>query len=547
MSNWICDGVPKDGQQYPQAMQGGHPPYENSSPDCLICGLPREAMKKGSFTPPTTPPTTPSHTVLVGNPKPGNGNILIPAIVIGSLLAAGLGWGLYNFFGPKPDNKQVVTTAPASTPSATSNAPAPNAAVFVGAAAKNPQLYSQGEKILINPTPEKEKGAAAFAKEDWQGAVSAYEPVATAAANDPEGKIYYNNAQARLAGNPLQVAVVVPITNDPNSAKEVLRGVARYQEEFNASKPQRLLEIVIANDGGQNQSIEIADDLVNSTNVLGVLGHGIDQTSQQAMGVYEKAGLAVLSPLTTSVEGTNLKSIPLKESANELLGSYLTAVGRTLANYANSQKSPTKAAIFYNSSSGYSSGLKDSFAQGLDKVKGTVVTEVDTSAGNFDAKAAVEKAKQEGANVVFLALSKDAGSIEQAVNIAKASDSLLLLGGNELYTPNILIQGRDAIRGLILAVPWSFQPNDPFAQDALNSWKGRVSWRTATAYDAAKVLGGVVAKSSDRSGVTTSLNQGVSIQGSTTGFNVFNDVPLVKANPGNDGPPGSKYQFDPIE
>lgn len=45
MAVWICDGVSKNGKQYPnQNPAGQHPPYENYSPDCAVCGLPREAM-----------------------------------------------------------------------------------------------------------------------------------------------------------------------------------------------------------------------------------------------------------------------------------------------------------------------------------------------------------------------------------------------------------------------------------------------------------------------------------------------------------------------
>ncbi|NER36679.1 MAG: DUF1795 domain-containing protein [Oscillatoria sp. SIO1A7] len=39
---WICDGVPKDGKQYYSS--GPHQDYENTGPDCVVCGLPREAM-----------------------------------------------------------------------------------------------------------------------------------------------------------------------------------------------------------------------------------------------------------------------------------------------------------------------------------------------------------------------------------------------------------------------------------------------------------------------------------------------------------------------
>ncbi|NJL10144.1 MAG: PstS family phosphate ABC transporter substrate-binding protein [Calothrix sp. SM1_7_51] len=45
----MCDGVPKNGQQYPnQNPQGKHEPYENYGSDCVICGLPRAAMEGGS-------------------------------------------------------------------------------------------------------------------------------------------------------------------------------------------------------------------------------------------------------------------------------------------------------------------------------------------------------------------------------------------------------------------------------------------------------------------------------------------------------------------
>ncbi|TAD93659.1 MAG: amino acid ABC transporter substrate-binding protein, partial [Oscillatoriales cyanobacterium] len=46
--------------------------------------------------------------------------------------------------------------------------------------------------------------------------------------------------------------------------------------------PGRLLEIVIVNDE-VGKTVSIAQDLVNSSSVLGVLGHGIDSSSQDAI------------------------------------------------------------------------------------------------------------------------------------------------------------------------------------------------------------------------------------------------------------------------
>ncbi len=40
--SWICDGIPKDGKEYP-GLGGAHDSYVNYAPDCDECGLPRES------------------------------------------------------------------------------------------------------------------------------------------------------------------------------------------------------------------------------------------------------------------------------------------------------------------------------------------------------------------------------------------------------------------------------------------------------------------------------------------------------------------------
>lgn len=533
MSSWMCDGMPKDGKQYPNAPQGGHEPYENFGPDCVVCGLPKEAMQPGK---------KPSKTVVVNNSGSKSSSV-IPMVVLAALfllIAGGIGFTLYKMFsGEKADNGTPTTSTTVISGD------------FVSDTAKNAQLISQGEKILLDPTSEKQAGAAAFAQKNWDSAIASYQQAATTNPNDPEGKIYLNNAKAKKAGNPLTMAVVVPITASPDSAKEILRGVAKYQEEYNQSpsSPTRLLQVVIANDAGPLQAASLAQDIIDFPDILGVLGHGIDPGSQQALRRYDNAGLAVLSPLTTSVNQSTLKTIPIDQKANELLGNYLQAVSKTLMQYA-AQKHPSPAVIlFYNADSLYSQQLKKALENAIPSVQGKLLKAIDITATDFNADAEITKAKQDGANVALLALSKN--KVSQAVTIAQANSNagspLILLGGDELYNADILVQGGDAIKGMVLAVPWSFQPNDPFAADAVKSWKGRVSWRTATAYDATQVLGEAISQTPNRSDVSQLLNQGVTLTSSTTNFNLFNEVPLVQAIPGTNGPPGSKYEFAPVQ
>jgi branched-chain amino acid transport system substrate-binding protein len=217
---------------------------------------------------------------------------VIPVMMAVVLLVLGGGaFGLYQLIkGQSPTTNQ--------TPAAS---PTPGKGNFVSSTATNPKLISQGELILIDDTPDKQNGASAFAKQDWDGAMAAYQTAVDSNPNDPESRIYLNNAKARKAGNPITIAVAVPISASPNSAKEILRGVARYQEEFNQSAPSRLLEVLIANDEGQLTADSLAQDIINAPDVLGILGYGIDPGSQQALKKYQDADLATVSALTTSV------------------------------------------------------------------------------------------------------------------------------------------------------------------------------------------------------------------------------------------------------
>lgn len=521
MNPWICDGIPKDGKQYPNC-SGKHEPYENFGTDCVVCGLPKEAV------------LAPTRITINRSSFP-----VVPVVVgcLLLLLAGGTAFFAYRFLlgnggEPSQTNGQENVTNDSGD--------------SIALGSKNSQFISQGEKILLDRTPEKDAGASQFESENWDGAIADYQSAVDANSNDPESRIYLNNAQAREAGNVLTVAVAVPITDSPNSAKEVLRGVAQAQEEFNQLSPGNPLEVAIVNYGNDLQSASIAEDIAKA-DILAVLGYGVDAASNQALKLYEREAVPVLSPLSTKASQSTLTIVPFNQKSNELLDSYVEAAGKTLSQYASKKNASPSAVVFYNSDSTYSVRLKQSFTNALSAVKGKVVKEVDVAAAGFDAETEIANATKGGANTAFLALSKN--KVDRAVSIAEANQgnaSLVLLGSDELYNPDILVGGGDAIANLVLSVPWSFQAGNPFADTAQKSWKGRVSWRTATAYDAMKTLAETVSKNPTRSGVSQKLTQGVTITGSATNFEIFQSVPLVIAVRGNSGPPGSQYQFDPL-
>lgn len=171
---------------------------------------------------------------------------------------------------------------------------------------------SRGDKTLFPNIPNRfrDEGIEAFKKGDYQQAANLFEQAIKSVQNDPEVLIYYNNARANKQGSPIaRLAVVVSIStsNDINDTKEILRGVAQAQDQFNKKhRGDRLIEIVIANDGNDpNQSKQVAQELVKDASILGVIGHSSTRTTEVALPEYEKAKLAIISPAVTTTSLNN--------------------------------------------------------------------------------------------------------------------------------------------------------------------------------------------------------------------------------------------------
>lgn len=220
-----------------------------------------------------------------GNPTPHSSRkknfLLFMGLFIGAVSCFGAGvW-----FSHKPT--QPPTTIAASCQN--------------NAQAETGLKISLGEKILLqgDTNSDKQAGIQAFAKNDFQTAIDKFKSYRQNCGNDPEALIYLNNAQAAKKGNPLKIAVSVPIGSNPNVAKEILRGVAQAQDEVNQNGGinGKLLQIAIANDDNDPRSAsQIADQFVKDVNILAVVGHNASNTSFAAAPVYQQGGLVMVAP-----------------------------------------------------------------------------------------------------------------------------------------------------------------------------------------------------------------------------------------------------------
>jgi branched-chain amino acid transport system substrate-binding protein len=369
---------------------------------------------------------------------------------------------------------------------------------------------SSGEKLLIskNTNPDKEKGIRAVSNKNFEDAIKHFRNSLQKNKNDPESLIYLNNAIAEQnadlnTGEKLKIAVNVPINEESNVAEEVLRGVAQAQSEVNCTleeisraidNPQsqlncsggidkKLLQVSIANDEDKSDIAEqIADTLSKDRDILGVLGRYSSDTTLPVISLYEKQGLVLLSPTSTSVSLSNISKYFFRTAPSDAVAA------RDLFDYMRTALgSSVEVAVAYHPGSDYSESLKEEFRKLLPSKQ--FVAECNLSRPDFSSGECVNRAKQKQAKVLLL-IPSTKGSLDKALRVVNSNKGeLKLLAGDVMYNPRTLIDSGEAAAKseLVVAVPWH-SPNSEFAQKANMLWEGGVNWRTAMGYDATQAM-----------------------------------------------------------
>lgn len=461
-----------------------HDEIENWGDTCSFPGCPMVRGQDGKATlPQTQTPTIPVNPIIIGAAL-----LLLSALGVGGVFL-----------------KDIITGGGGSNPIPTPSISSPTPSISPSSTPTtfDPTWISAGERTLnrTQANPFRDRGVEAFIAGNFAEAVTQFEKAVLGNRNDPEVQIYLNNAKARLKGSPLVVATVVPIDNRLNIAQDMLRGMADAQTRFNdaGGAGGRLVEIMIANDGNEPARAQmIAQNLANNPNVLGVIGHNSSKASQAALPEYEKVGLAMISPTSTSdyLSGNVfLRTVPSDGESVKIL-----------AEYAKNKLSVQKIAVFYDPNSPFSKNLFEVFEKAFKQLGGEVYTAIDLTRQDLDVKQEIQSLRN---HVTAIILFPDPSNISNAISLAQANAQVSgtkfqLLGGNSLYGSDILTSGGNAIEGLIIAVPWVAN-NQPYAQAAYQRWGGAINWRTASSFDATIALLKALSENPTRASVLQDL------------------------------------------
>ena len=365
---------------------------------------------------------------------------------------------------------------------------------------------SAGEEVLFDqPSTEKTKGIEALAQNNYADAITAFNASLAENPNDPEAFIYRNNARARIGNQKARtIAVVVPSEGSEGVSLEMLRGAAQAQYDINRNGgiDGALLEVVIVKDENDVDVAEaIAQTLVADEMVLGVVGHYSSDVTAETAPIYAQGKLVTISPVSTAIDLSGISPYLYRTVPSD---SFSAAA---LAAYMVYYREDRKAAIFFDSTSEASRSLKAEFASFVSAWGGDIVAEYDFSDSGFDSDVLLQ-AEQDGADTLMIAPSLN--TLDAAADIINANEEMLpVLGGDELYNRALLEETKANSQSLTLAVSWHLLARDTdaeFVRSSQDLWKGDVSWRTASTYDAVLAIATGLRGDASREGLKAALD-----------------------------------------
>ncbi|MAF10601.1 branched chain amino acid ABC transporter substrate-binding protein [Candidatus Poribacteria bacterium] len=308
----------------------------------------------------------------------------------------------------------------------------------------------------------------------------------------------------------IRIGVAGPFTGSAAAFGEQIRmgaELARDQVNERGGIGGVSVEMVFEDDQGRDDQANIvATKLATDPMVSAVIGHFNSICSAAGKAIYKQFGVVEFSPGSTNVDickGSDWTFRNLYHDGYQ---------GQSLARYIKDVLGLESAAIFYDNDD-YGSGLKNAFVADAERLGIEIVgEEAFQREATLDFSPAIDKFASQNPDIIFIAgLYNEAASIvKQAREKGVATQ---FIGGDGLYSPDLIENGGEAVEGLLLTTPFIVHPDigGPVAQSFRTAFREKFdgqdpdTWAALT-YDAANQLFDVIGRvGSDRTAIRDAL------------------------------------------
>jgi branched-chain amino acid transport system substrate-binding protein len=312
------------------------------------------------------------------------------------------------------------------------------------------------------------------------------------------------------------------------STDQAIRLAIKEKNEKGGIKGRKIELVTIDDAGKQSEAATAVTRLINDHHAVAILGEVASSLSLAGGPIAQKAKVPMISPSSTNPDVTDV-------------GDYIFRVcflddfqGWVDAKFAKENLKATKAAILYDQSQAYSSGLADYFEKAFKEMGGTIVTKQAYTGGNLEISSQLQSVKSSGAEVVFLpGYYSDAGTI-----IRKARESGIttpFVGGDGWDSEELPKIAGDAINGNYFSNHYAPEEDRPevknFVEKYKTKYKTTADGLAALGYDAALVLFDSMerAKSLDGKDLRDAIAETKNFTGVTGTFSIDADRNAMKS------------------
>ena len=275
---------------------------------------------------------------------------------------------------------------------------------------------------------------------------------------------------------------VISILTGPGASygEAITQGFRLAQEEINARGGVRIDLVIEDSSGKQEQALAAAQKLINSDQVVAILGPTLS-TEMKVVGPEANAsGVPIMGTSTTAQGITQIGKFVFRNSLPEALA-IPASIGKAVKTYRI-----RKVALFYGNDDVFTKSGFDTMKKVAVDLNLSILTIETFQKGQADYKAQLTKIKNLAPDAIFCsALYEEGGVILSQAR--KMGITVPFVGGNGFNSPKVIEIAKDAAEGLVVATPWFGEKDDPKVKAFVAKYEKRYGKKpdqfAAQAYD----------------------------------------------------------------
>jgi branched-chain amino acid transport system substrate-binding protein len=297
---------------------------------------------------------------------------------------------------------------------------------------------------------------------------------------------------AQAAPVAAKIGVISIITGAGAAYGEAItNGFKLARDEVNAKGEVKIDLIIEDSSGKQEQALAAAQKLINSQQVVAILGPTLS-TEMKVVGPEANAsGVPIMGTSTTAVGITQIGKYVFRNSLPEALA-IPASVKKAVAKY-----NIKSVAMLYGNDDVFTKSGFDTMKKVATDMGLKITTIEEFQKGQADYKAQLTKIKATNPDAIFCSALYQEGAVILS-QARKMGINVPFVGGNGFNSPAVIEIAKDAANGLIVATPWFGDKDDPkvkaFVQKYEKAYGKKPDQFAAQAYDALGIMGEALKK-----------------------------------------------------